>query len=291
MVKQNMQTRMGLSYLGPAVQSGSMDVYEASANMIAFSEFVVLAAKAQFGFDADVRAKVTGFDRGSFVTDIVFQVTGASATIFSAATTKQLWETIESSIKVWKFLRGLQPRKVTHSVTPNSHQTVEITNNQGQIIQVSTQALTVVFSEKGSAAVGQFVRSALEQPGMDAVKITGESKEKIEISQTESDYFVPVAPSEMITDATIPMALIIEAPVFKEDNKWRFSDGLQSFFANIEDKEFLERVNAGERFGKGDILHADVRINQQQVGMKLIAERTVAKVREHRIGPKQLKLA
>ena len=77
-----MQTRMGLSYSGPAVDAGSMDVYEASANMIAFSEFVVLAAKTQFGIEADIRAQVSGFERGSFITDIVFQVTGATATIF-----------------------------------------------------------------------------------------------------------------------------------------------------------------------------------------------------------------
>ena len=275
-----------MRYLGPAVESGSMDVYEASANMIAFSEFVVLAAKAQFGFEADVRAEVTGFERGSFVTDIVFRVSGAAATIFSAATSKQLWEVIHGAIELWKFLRGVRPRSISHGV--NQH--VTVTNNDGQVIQVSTQSLTVVISEKGSAAVGQFVRHALENPGIDEVKITNEERAFERISQAESQYFVPVAPVETITDVVIPMALIIEAPVFKEDNKWRFSDGQQSFYANVEDTTFLARVNLGERFGKGDILICDVRINQQQTGMKLSAERTIVRVREHRVGPTQMEL-
>jgi hypothetical protein len=286
-----MQTKMGLSYSGPAVDIGSMDVYEASANMIAFSQFVVLAAKAQFGPEANIEARVNGFERGSFVTDIVFQVSGATATIFSAATSRQLWEVIEGAVKLWKFLKGLAPNKIEHAHTPDLHQSVRVTNNDGQILQVSTQSLTVVFSEKGSSAAGRFIREALMHQGMDGVKITGEGKKKIDIAQAESEYFVSVSPSETITDAVSPMALIIEAPVFKEDNKWRFSDGLTSFFATIEDKDFLAKVNAGERFGKGDILYADVRLNQEQIGMKLVADRAIVRVREHRIGPKQLDFA
>jgi hypothetical protein len=279
---------MGLRYSGPAVEAGSMDVYEASANMIAFSEFVVLAAKAQFGDAAEIKAEVSGFERGSFETEIVFHVAGAAATIFSGLTVQQVWDTVKDAIDIWRFLRGRPPSKI--EPTKNNPQSVVVTNNDGNILQVSTQSLTVVFSDKGSEAVGQFVRHALEKPGIDQVAISDDRGSVTKVFQDEAQYFVPVAPSQTVTDVTIPMALIIEAPVFKEDNKWRFSDGQQSFFATIEDKEFLARVNAGERFGKGDILLADVRINQQQSGMKLTAERTIVHVKEHRTGPTQLSL-
>jgi hypothetical protein len=285
-----MQTRMGLSYAGPAVDAGSMDVYEASANMIAFSEFVVLAAKTQFGLEANIEAQVNGFDRGSFVTDIIFRVSGASATIFSAATSRQLWEVIEGAVKLWKFLKGRAPEKVEHLNNPNLHQTVRVTNNEGQILQVSAQSLTVVLSEKGSATVGRFIREALGRPGMDNVKIIGEGPTRVDVAQAESEYFVQVSPRETVTDAVSPMALIIEAPVFKEDNKWRFSDGTGSFFATIEDKDFLAKVDAGQRFGKGDILYVDVRLSQQKIGMKLVGERVIVNVREHRVGPEQMEL-
>lgn len=87
--------------------------------------------------------------------------------------------------------------------------------------------------------------------------------------------FVNVAPEETITDVVNTMGLILEGPVFKEGNKWRFYDGQNSFYAEIEDREFLEQVNAGKRFGKGDILRADVRIRQRQSGMKITAERSI----------------
>lgn len=269
------------------MESGSMDVYEASGNMVAFSDFVVLAAKAQFGNDVEVRAEVAGFDKGSFVTDIVFQVSGAAATIYSAATTESLWKAIHGAIELWKFLRGRPPKQVAPAV----HQNITVTNNDGQIIQISMPSFTIVMSEKGSATVGKFIHQALERPGMDAVEIAGDKNcTPVRISQSESKYFVPVAPSETVTDVIVRMHLIIEAPVFKEDNKWRFSDGQQSFFANVEDEEFLGRVNTGERFGKGDILSADVRINQQQSGLRLSAERTIVKVHAHMAGPAQMEL-
>ena len=49
-----------------------MDVYQASANMIAFSEFMVITAKCTFGEQVTVKAEVAGFGQGSILTDVVF---------------------------------------------------------------------------------------------------------------------------------------------------------------------------------------------------------------------------
>lgn len=278
-----METRIALRYSGPDVDAGLMDVYAATANMVAFSEFVVAAAKIQFGERTEATAKVAGFDRGSFVTDICFEVVGAAATIFSAITPSQLLDLIREAFTLWKHLKGLPPKKIEHQV----NQTVEVENNNGEVIQISVQSLTLVLSDKGSESTGRFVREALGASGIDRVDLIAESKTIADATQNEREYFVPVAPSQDLTDAIVTMSLQIEAPVFRDGNKWRFSDGLQSFHASIEDEGFLRQVNAGERFGKGDILRADVRISQRQVGGKLAAERIVVKVHEHKIAPLQ----
>ena len=280
-----METRIALRYSGPAVESGAMDVYDATGNMLAFSEFVLLAAKTEFGKNIAARAEVAGFDRGSFVTDLIFHVTGISGTIFSGFSAEQLRKIIEDAFKLWKHLRGCPPRRVEAA----SAQEVRVTNNGGDIIQVAVNSLTLVMSEKGSESVGRFVKQALSTPGVDRMELAAEQIE-ISVTQEESRYFVPVAPSETVTDVVVRMALMVEAPVFKDGNKWRFSDGQQSFFADLDDREFLHRVNAGERFGKGDILSADVRINQQQSGLKLSAERTIVRVYEHRMASYQMPL-
>jgi len=148
-----METRIALRYSGPAVESGSMDVYDATGNMLAFSEFVLLAAKTEFGKDITARAQVAGFDRGSFVTDLVFHVTGISGTIFSGFSAEQLRRIIEDAFKLWKHLRGCAPRKIE----PASAQEIRVANNDGDVIQICVNSLTLVMSEKGSDAVGRFV--------------------------------------------------------------------------------------------------------------------------------------
>jgi hypothetical protein len=96
-----------------------------------------------------------------------------------------------------------------------------------------------------------------------------------------------VAAEMPLTENTVRMALILEAAVFKDGNKWRFSDGTTSFSADIADKEFLQRVEDGERFGKGDVLTVDMMIAQTRTGQKITAQRTVVKVEDHRPGQEQ----
>jgi hypothetical protein len=281
-----METKFALRYSGPAVDSGLMDVYEASANMIAFSDFVVLNAKAAYGSTVEARASVAGFGRGSFITNLVFDVVGTASAIFTNVDPRTLWSLVKESIDLWKMLKGSPPSRVEYQ-----GQTAVVTNNHGEVKQVSIGALTVVFSDKGSESAEQFIHKALGKEGMDAIEIAANDKLLDRVSQAEAKYFVPVAPSKTITDVVVRMGLVLESPVFKEDNKWRFYDGQQSFYAHVEDREFLARVDAGEPFRKGDVVIADVRINQQQSGMKLVAERAISKVIEHKAGPRQLSLS
>jgi hypothetical protein len=253
--------------------------------MIAFSDFVLISAKAAYGSTVEARAAVSGFGRGSFITNLVFDVVGTSSTIFANVDPHTLWSMVKESLGLWKMLKGSPPSRVEYE-----GQTALVTNNYGEVKQVSIGALTVVFSDKGSDSAEQFIHKALEREGMDAIEIAADDEPLDRISQAEAKYFVPVAPSKTITDVVVRMGLVLESPVFKEDNKWRFYDGQQSFHALVEDREFLARVDAGEPFRKGDIIIADVRINQQQSGMKLVADRAISKVIEHKAGPKQLSL-
>jgi hypothetical protein len=241
----HMEARIALKYSGPAVESGLMDVYEASSNMIALSEFIVAAAKITFGETATARAEVAGFGRGSFITDLVINVAPTTAAIFGAVDSNQLWMVVKGAFAIWKHLKGTPPKTTT-----NHGNMVAVENNDGKVIQVNINSLNLVYSEKGSESASRFVKDALNKPGMDAVDISAGEKTIGHVDQNEASYFQPVAPSENITDVTFKMGLILEAPVFKDGNKWRFSDGQQSFFADIADKDFLAQVNSGERFGK-----------------------------------------
>ncbi len=275
-----MQTRLQLRYGGPAVDQGRMDVYTASSNMIAFSEFMVAAVKATYGNEAEARAEVAGYGKGSFLTDIWVTVGGPLATLFSSDIPKNLFECVKEAFKLWKFLRGGPPKDI-QSLGPM----VSVTNNDGQIIQVQTSALTLVLSDKGSDAVSRFVGAALHTEGIEEVSIglsDGDiTEELVSAKRDESAYFRPIDIEKPVSEFAAEMSLVIESAVFKDGNQWRFSDGSTSFSAVLEDQAFLQRIEEGERFGKGDILRVRVRISQSSSGTKLSVKRAVTEVIEH----------
>lgn len=273
-----MESHLSLKYSGPSVDAGLMDVYQASANMIAFSEFMVVAAKSAFGEQIVAKAEVAGFGRGSFLTNLVFNFVGYAAPIFTAFTPEELLKITNEAFELWKHLKGSPPK----GMASMENNTIAVTNNNGQIIQVQNQTINLVFNEKAAEAVKQFVQDPLSRGGIDSLEIGSDNGFVAQVRQDEAYCFGAVSPSESITDATIPMTLIIEAPVFKDGNKWRFSDGQNSFYANILDLEFLSSVDKGEQFGKGDFLRVDLRITQDRSGIKINTERAVIKVHEHK---------
>lgn len=274
----NMETRLSLKYSGVSVDSGCMDVYQASANMIAFSEFMVIAAKISYGEKIVVSAEVAGFGRGSFFTDLIFNFTSHAVPLFSSVSPSELLGTINQSFELWKHLQGKPPQ----ATKQENHQTIKVTNNDGQIIQVTTETFNLVMNEKASAAVTQFVKKPLANEGVDTLEIGCEQVPIANVNKKEANYFDYVNPSDSITDNTMQMTLVIEAPVFKDGNKWRFSDGQKPFYADILDNKFLASVDRGEQFGKGDLLRVDLQIIQKSTGTKIKTEYFIEKVHEHK---------
>ncbi len=279
-----MQRQLSLRYEGPAVDAGKMDVYEVAANLVAFSDFVVAAAQATYGQDVRVKADVAGFGKGSFFTDLIFQYGGPVASLLSAVSAGDLYKIIKESLDLWKHLGGLPPKEIK----PEGNQ-FRVTNNNGQVINISHSTFNIVLNKDGAGeAVERFIRRPLEMPGIERVKIGDESGESSTILKSDAGSFTPVRLAEETADVEMRISLIIEAPTFKDGNKWRFSDGSVSFAAEIKDLKFLRDIDAGvERFGKGDQLVVRLRIRQVRTGMKLESIREVIEVLEHRIAPKQ----
>lgn len=272
-----MQTNVTIRYTGPALDAGRMDVYEASANMLAFSEFMVAAVKTTYGDAAEARADVSGFAHGSFVTSLVFQVGGQAATIFSGLSAGHLWEVVKGAFDLWKHLKGQPPAAVSHT-----GQACTVTNNSGQVIQVRTDSLNLVFNEKSSEAVGRFVRAALGNDGYEGVEINADSGATIASATREQAHcFANVGKQGVLSDNTLRMIVHVVAPVFQDGNKWRLSDGERSFNAAMLDGDFLMLVNQGARFGKGDVLDVDMRVIQHASGIKTSSERSILKVHRH----------
>lgn len=272
-------TKLTLKYHGKAVDDGTLNVYEAAATMLAFSEFVTRAGKVVFGPEVELRAQVQGFRQGSFLTDMLFQFAGPAIPLVAMNADVGDWlKTIKAAFELWKFLKGSPPKDVG---AVNKAQNVSVTNCDGKVQIFNIGALHVVMDDKATQAVERFVGAQLNMDDLDGVEILQGRKKLAAANRREAAYFRSVTATLPMTDNTFEYALSIEAPVFKDGNKWRFSDGGSSFFADIEDEEFIQRVNAGEPFAKGDALRVRMRIEQGRKGSDLTTTRTIIKVLEH----------
>jgi len=273
-----------LRYQGPAVDDGTMNVYDAAANMVAFSDFVVAAAHKVYGEDVHVRAEISAYKHASFGTDLLFQVVGASMTVFpilpdlvSVATT------VKDSIELFRFLRGEEPTKVVH----NDDHSINVTNNSGSIIVVNTPALSLTLDPKAGLAASQFIGEALSKPGVNQIEISRDGKQIAQATKDDATYFHPIVSDDTVTETVTRMGLVVESLSFKDGNKWRMWNGAESLLYGMEDEDFRARVNNGEAFRKGDILICKVLIKQTKVNGALKLQRTILKVHDHQMGPEQ----
>lgn len=272
-----METNALIRYSGYALEDGKMDVYRASENMIAFSEFMDAAVKVAYGNAAEAKTEVSGFKHGSFTTSMVVTVAGQAATIFTSLSPDQLWSVVKGAFDLWKFLKGLAPKSVQ-----NNGNTCTVTNNYGEVIQIKTESFNLVMNEKASESVARYIGRGLAPDGFESLEIVGNNGQStLTVSKAESIGFKKVTSENIVSDNESRMIVHIVAAVFQDGNKWRLSDGERTFSAAILDGNFLATVDGGARFGKGDVLDVDMRIVQNLDGMKTSIERFILKVHRH----------
>ena len=133
----------------------------------------------------------------------------------------------------------------------------------------------------------------LNRDGIDTVAIgADDAKPGVVIAHEEAPYFLVPLPEDVpLGDQVRQMSFSIVGLSFKEDNKWRLSDGQNTLYVSLADREFVDRVDRNlVRFGKGDIIIAETRISQWEGAEGLRTEYTILRVIEHRPGQAQISL-
>lgn len=294
-----MRTDVELVYKGKAVKYGRMPAHDVAKNITAFADFMAAAAKAAYGEDADVRAEVTGFSKGSFDTNFILDIIGPAVSALPLAghligglgqlTPSELWAAIKEAFDIWKFLKGRQPVSVTQQGDGN----VSIVNNSGDINIYTAPAYLIVKSPQAGKSVEQLVRQALSREGVDAVEIDPDptklnSKSTIRVDSFEAPHFKLLVKEESLSDDVRRAIVEIVGPEFKRGRKWRLSERGQEFNAAVEDGDFISRVDGGEKFGKGDTLEVLMREEQRKTTHRTMTDRYIVQVIRRLTPPHQL---
>jgi hypothetical protein len=285
-----------VKYDGPALASHQMDVRELAPALIALSALLEESNRVLYPDSAEVRVHVNGsFKGGSFGVDLVAlqSIKDQIVSIFSgpgATAAANLFAILSGIgilgagglIGVIKWLRGRKPT----SIRLEGDKTVfELRlEEEVEIFEVDLATGRLYQSRVVRQALAKVVKP-LEAEGIDVFACGRDDQTETVVSKDEVDFFAMAASgADVVSDVLMESVLLqIESAVFKDGNKWRFSDGANSFFAEIADEAFRARIDSGdERFGKGDVLVVDLRRVQSITDTGLKSEYVIERVRQHK---------
>lgn len=297
-----------LKFNGPGIENGEIDVHDLAPALVAIGNLFQAANATINGGKAKASVKVRATSEGSFEVDLTLIQTliDTTKTFFDFAVTNKdgIAAANELAELVFKFstalsvpagglffllkwLRGRKPDKVeekggdvTLYIGDNYFVTNKNTIRLAEDIAVREQAKNLV--------------SVLERDGIESISARQTNKPELRIERNDIPSFEIIEPEEVveeIQDEERQMTLQIISLTFKEENKWRFTDGAEPFNAAIQDIDFLNKISINEiSFAKNDYLICKVREHQVRTSKGLKKERIITKVLDHKQAPRQLRL-
>lgn len=300
------KTTFHVLYDGPALVNHEMNVNDLAPALLALGEVIEAANDALNG---PKRAKVSlnvkaSFRTGCFGIELdvaqtflqhVGSLFGALPTITAQDLLKWLgllWDNGDKAIAygggllfLLKRLKGAPIEHATKLESGNVRIIIE-----GEPHEFAAEVIELYRSTKLRKALND-VMAPLDRDGIDEFAVTDkpQSKRFVSVQKFERDYFVaPSAVIEELDTTETETNLQLVSISFRQDNKWRFSEGDQPFYANIVDQAFLERVQENESFSAGDRLKVKLRRSQRLVDGVLKVDCEIVEVLDHQKGFSQI---
>jgi len=279
------QAGFDIVYEGPAVADGSMNVRHLAPAMLAVGTLFEAANNITNGQRAKVNINVKATSPGSFhIMYEVMQAAMAQSIDPSLLTTAvQLKELLIGGIVITgsliAIIKWVNRRKPKLNKINDALYTLVIDNES---YELPLELLRLYQDASIRHALADIVHPVKEE-GIDRIRILDNKQPIHEITKGETNAFDIPEIQEQLLDEIRTHAFSIIGLSFKEDNKWRLTDGENTFSVYMKDTDFQRRVdNNQEAFAKGDILICDLRTVQWQVEGGIKTEYEVVKVVNHR---------
>lgn len=287
-------------YEGSALDTGRMDVRELAPSLLALGKLFEYANKELNADEVSIKINVrAGFEKGSF--GVVLEISQNLLTQF-----QNLFEGVKiqdaavligailgsgGGVGLFQLLRkseGKSPKKVTLLKDGNVSLEFEGDNNH---VVVNNHVFNLYRNVEVRKSAENFIQP-VSQDGIDRIKAKIKDEEIEEVSKSDAPSFVaPELTASLIETKEEEALLSIHTIIFGKENKWRFSDGSNTYWVHIEDNKFLKEVDQNQlAFAKGDILKVLLRKSYWQTPDGLRTDYALIKVLKHMEAPKQLKL-
>jgi len=285
--------------------------YEADSNSIDLNTLLVSQVhfmailnelKNEVAPGSDLSIKIRPLEKGSVPFDFILNVSWIENMLQLHNTSVQVVELGSAivgglvaliQLKIW--LKG-EPAKQT---IINNDNTITIINSDGSQMVIAQNIYNIYVT---NIVVDKAISKAFDAIDKDeevsGVEVLNEKKQPlVTIPRAQFAGLVMANPSfdkkkktELMSNAT----LVVSTVVFDQQRKWQFYlENGRKITAGINDENFIDKINNGESFSKGDVLIANLEIEKvydKSLDMFVEQSFTLTKVIRHNTRPPQSRI-
>jgi hypothetical protein len=231
------QARFTLIFRGPAVDNGEIDVQDFAPALLAVGDLIQAANEVINGHKATVAVKVRATSEGSFEVDLALwqQIVDSIFTYahvhrHGIAAANNLADLILKActaagfaggglLALIRFLKRRKPDK-------NEERGGDVIIHVGDTYFVTNREAVQLAEDIAVRNHARRLVSTLERDGIESISARRPGGEELKITREDVPAFdVPDTEEEELQNEVRRMTLQIISLSFKEDNKWRLTDG------------------------------------------------------------------
>jgi hypothetical protein len=275
--------RLAVRDLAPALLALGELIADASVLLDPDREPAALSIESIDVCPATVRLVVSTGDRADRLTDLL--------ALDASTVLSEIHDVVIGPRGILQLARHVRNDVIAERAATDEPGITRVALRDNETFEVRDEALELYLHRGARRNAAALIRP-LTSAGLKTLKLASAITQPTQITALDVDALgLPTTPEPGPVESELEMLVDVAAPAFPVNNKWRLSNGTAgSFWATIGDGAFLNRVNAGEPFRKGDSLRCLFTVTRRETTLGPQTEHHVTKVLQHVARGQQLRL-
>ena len=240
-------------------QEHSIDANTLVNMLIHYQAIVTEANKQLSGGSREVLLKVNALKQGSFIIDVSV-VQNVISQLFSKDTVSYIADLCGAVGGVYALYHKFKGKPVRTDKEKKAAVSIKIGN-----VNIAANTINIYNQSAVRQAVSKSMETANEDPSVEGFTIKGDKGDTC--AQFEREEFKDFIYDGFDTEDDIPdekvideaTTLIIVGLNFEPGSRWQFMYNGFKISMTVKDDALMQKINEGERFGKGDAIKVKLR--------------------------------